>query len=91
MLGMADINIEQFLPVFAQTGAKVAFLSPTPTGMAKSIIDAIADVRILLKESGIHDYDLQKQGPENKTIVKSFFVNHDAVVEFVSNNSRVYT
>lgn len=32
MLAMSDVNIEQFLPLFANTGVPVAFLVPTPTG-----------------------------------------------------------
>ena len=91
MLGMADTNIEQFLPVFAQTGARVAFLSPTPTGMMKSIIDAIGDVRILLKESGVHDYDSQGQGQENKVTIRSFFVYSGSVVETVASLYRPVT
>jgi len=74
---MTDTNIETFLPIFASTGAKVAFLSPTPTGMEKSIMDAIGDVRYLLKESGLHDYDAQQQGPDYKEIVTSFLVYPD--------------
>ena len=41
MLAKADTNLESFFPIFASTGAKVAFLSPTPTGYEKSIMDAI--------------------------------------------------
>ncbi|MBR0382370.1 MAG: MvaI/BcnI restriction endonuclease family protein [Eubacterium sp.] len=91
MLAMADTNLEQFLPIFASTGAKVAFLSPTPTGMEKSIMDAIGDVRILLKEQGIHDYDYQGQGPENKVIVPAYFVMPDGVIETAASLYRPVT
>lgn len=37
-------------------------------------MDAIGSVRILLKEAGIHDYEFQGQGPQNKVIVDSYFV-----------------
>ena len=66
MLAMSDINIDQFLPLFADVGISVAFLVPTPTGYDKSIMDAIGSVRELLKEEGIHDYELQDQGPAAK-------------------------
>ena len=62
MLAMADTNIGQFLPVFAELGISVAFLVPTPTGYEKSIMDATIPVRQLLREANIHDYDQQKQG-----------------------------
>lgn len=54
MLAMSDIYIDQFFPVFANAGLPVAFLVPTPTGYDKSIMDAIATVRTLLKETDIH-------------------------------------
>ncbi len=91
MLAMADVNIEQFLPIFAAIGAKVAFLSPTPTGYEKSIMDAIGDVRILLKESGIHDYELQKQGPDNKVMVDSFFVTSQGLTPTAASLYRPIT
>ena len=91
MLEMADTNLEQFLPVFASTGAKVAFLSPTPTGMEKSIMDAIGDVRILLKDQGIHDYENQGQGPQNKAIVPAFFVYPDRIEETSASLYRPVT
>lgn len=91
MLALADISLEQFLPIFASTGAKVAFLSPTPTGMQKSIMDAIGDVRILLKEQGIHNYEFQKQGPENKVIVPAFFVLPDGLIETAASLYRPKT
>lgn len=80
MLAMTDTPIESFLPVFASTGIPVAFLVPTPTGFGKSIMDAIAPVRNLLKDAGLHDYDEQKQGPANKVLVESYFVHADHVV-----------
>ena len=80
MLAMTDTPIESFLPVFASTGIPVAFLVPTPTGFGKSIMDAIAPVRDLLKDAGLHDYEEQKQGPANKVLVESYFVHADRVV-----------
>jgi len=80
MLAMTDTPIESFLPVFASTGIPVAFLVPTPTGFGKSIMDAIAPVRNLLKDAGLHDYEEQKQGPANKVLVESYFVHADHVV-----------
>lgn len=44
----------------------LALIEPTETGLKKSIMDATGSVRSFLKENGIHDYDTQGQGPENK-------------------------
>ena len=91
MLAMADTPIESFLPVFAGTGAQVAFLVPTPTGFGKSIMDAIAPVRTLLKEAGLHDYEEQKQGPANKILIESYFVYPDRLVETQTSLYRPLT
>jgi len=91
MLSMADKRTDEFFPIFANTGAKVAFLSPTPTGLEKSIMDAIGDVRVLLKEAGIHDYEAQRQGPESKVKVESYFVTPDRLINTVASLYRPIT
>lgn len=77
MLAMSDVDINMFFPVFAQAHVSVAFLVPTPTGYEKSIMDAIGTVRELLFEEGIHNYNIQGQGPENKRMIESYFVTVD--------------
>lgn len=74
MLAMADTNIGQFLPIFAELGIPVAFLVPTPTGYEKSIMDATIPVRQLLRDANIHDYEQQRQGPEEKVLTRSYFL-----------------
>ena len=91
MLAMSDINIDQFLPVFADVGVSVAFLVPTPTGYDKSIMDAIGSVRELLKDEGIHDYELQDQGPAAKKMWPSFFVTADGLIETEASLYRPVT
>lgn len=91
MLAMSDIYIDQFFPVFANAGLPVAFLVPTPTGYDKSIMDAIATVRTLLKETDIHDYYFQEQGPENKARVPSYFVEYNGMVETMASLYRLKT
>ena len=41
----------------------------TSTGLRKSIMDATAPMRAYFKENGVHDYELQPQGPEYKAVV----------------------
>ena len=91
MLAMSDIYIDQFFPVFANAGLPVAFLVPTPTGYDKSIMDEIATVRTLLKETDIHDYYFQEQGPENKARVPSYFVEYNGMVETMASLYRPKT
>lgn len=91
MLLMSDTNIEQFIPIFADTGVSVAFLVPTPTGYGKSIMDATAPVRELLKNASIHNYETQNQGPENKVLIQSYFVYPDKLQETVASLYRPLT
>lgn len=91
MLAMSDTPIEKYLPVFASSGVNVSFLVPTPTGYEKAIMDATAPVRQLLFNSGIHDYEKQGQGQENKVMVKSFFVEEQGLIETAASLYRPVT
>jgi hypothetical protein len=91
MLAMSDINIDQFFSIFASTGVPVAFLVPTPTGYGKSIMDATSPVRELLKNANIHDYEAQKQGPEAKQTIESYFVGYDCLQETPASLYRPVT
>ncbi|MCL4232525.1 MAG: MvaI/BcnI restriction endonuclease family protein [Dehalococcoidia bacterium] len=57
------------------TGAPVSYLHLTATGHAKSLMDATAPIRSLLKESGIHDYDEQAKGPSHKVLLPALCVS----------------
>lgn len=91
MLSQANTSIDKFLRIFSEVGIPVAFLVPTPTGYAKSIMDAIAPVRDLLLKSGLHDYGTQKQGPDNKVIAPAFFVETDKLIETSASLYRPVT
>ena len=51
---------------------------PTKTGLSKSIMDATSTVRNFLKDKGIHNYDVQKPGPDNKIKLEGVFVRDEA-------------
>ena len=46
----------------------------TETGLKKSILDATAPVRAYFKEKGIHDYELQPQGPDYKRFIETYIL-----------------
>ncbi len=50
---------------------------PTATGLSKSIMDATQKIRRFLVEKGIHDYEKQEFGPENKVLITACFINSD--------------
>lgn len=81
MLSKSDVNIGNFLPLFADMGVEVAFLVPTPTGYEKSIMDATGPVRALLKGKGIHDYKAQRQGPEAKQMWPAVIITARGIVK----------
>lgn len=51
-----------------------ATIQITDTGLKKSILDATAPVRAYFKEKGVHDYDLQLQGPEHKRVIDTYIL-----------------
>lgn len=91
MLKMSDTSIRSFLPFFANVGLQVAFLVPTPTGYQKSIMDATIPLREMLREAGIHNYIEQRQGPECKKLVKTYFLTPDRMIETEASLYRPVT
>ena len=91
MLAMSDTDIGQFIPLFAHAGVPVAFLVPTPTGFGKSIMDATTPVRQLFLDQHIHDYDMQRQGPQNKVLVRTYFVTSTNCIETQTSLYRPVT
>lgn len=59
------------IKILTKNQVSLALIEPTETGLKKSIMDATGPVRNYLKENNIHDYDLQQQGPEHKTIIRA--------------------
>ena len=55
-------------------GCESVLMFVTGTGLKKHILDATEPLRNLLKNSGIHDYEKQGQGPENKVRKMSRFI-----------------
>lgn len=65
----------------AKRGINFTFLEPTATGLKKSIMDATTPVRLILKETGLHDYETQSQGPDHKQILKTILVDGEKVLK----------
>jgi hypothetical protein len=57
------------------SGFNSVLLFITSTGLEKSILDATDPMRRLLCRSGIHDYQTQNQGQENKKITVGIFID----------------
>lgn len=69
VLSNSDFSIQDALQFFATHDLEVGLLSPTATGLGKSIMDAHGDLRAFLRSAGVHDYDTQLQGESGKAVV----------------------
>ncbi len=69
------------LKILTSHSVSLALLEPTKTGLKKSIMDATGSVRAYLQKSNIHDYSMQKQGPEHKIITDGFLYENDKVLK----------
>ena len=63
-------------------GVESAPLFITQTGFQKSICDATYSIRDFFLKNGVHDYSVQCQGPENKTIRDIIMVSSDGINKF---------
>jgi hypothetical protein len=54
---------------FTSRLVELTLIEPTATGFRKSILDVTAPVRNYLAEKGLHDYELQAQGPGSKVLL----------------------
>ena len=56
------------LTKLSEAGLECSLIYLTETGLRKSILDATAPVRELLRHSGVHNYDQQAQGTSKKVM-----------------------
>jgi hypothetical protein len=80
MLTKADIPISTVIASLSSFRLEAGFLVPTPTGLEKSILDAHEDIRSFLAKSGLHCFDEQGQGPENKVKIPANIITEDGVI-----------
>lgn len=81
MLARSDTPIDQIAANLAEHGVEAGYFVPTDTGMTKSIVDAHETIRRFLKSKSLHDFDLQRQGPEHKKLIAVKLVLPDKTVD----------
>ncbi len=81
MLERSDTSVSQTLKAFSNFNMDVCLFVPTPTGLTKGYMDAIASAREYLEETRFHSYALQFQGQEYKVVRQAFFVYPDRLEE----------
>jgi hypothetical protein len=68
------------IKLLTKNQVSLSLIEPTKTGLKKSIMDATGSVRSFLKNNNIHDYDIQKQGPENKVQIEALIYQDFQVI-----------
>jgi hypothetical protein len=86
MRQLTKIEINR-IKVLTENSVEMTLIEPTETGLIKSIMDATGSVREYLKSKNIHDFGIQKQGPESKIQVNSFLIEQD---RFVNSAASLY-
>ena len=77
MLSKSDCSIPDAEKSITVSGFDFAFVVPTENGLSKSILDAHESLRFFLERSGLHFYDKQKKGPDNKIVLDCYFALTD--------------
>lgn len=90
MRQLTTLEIER-IKLLTEKSVELCLIEPTETGLEKSIMDATGSVRTYLRSQGIHDYELQKQGQDNKVQVASFLVSPNEVLISVASLYRPNT
>ncbi|WP_166870844.1 MvaI/BcnI family restriction endonuclease [Salinibacterium sp. ZJ450] len=76
------------LSLLTKAGVPISLLEPTQTALGKSIIDAVEDFRRFLSEQGVHDYETQPQGQDNKKVVPALLLTEED--RFVRADASLY-
>lgn len=87
----ADKDPSKYMFKIAGVCGPFCFMTVTETGLNKSIMDATGSTRFFLKEAMLHDYSEQKQGPENKKIIKSHLVTEEGLIDSAASLYRPMT
>lgn len=87
-LSSVEINRVKLL---TENSVELTLIEPTKTGLSKSIMDATGSVRNYLKEKLVHNYELQKQGPENKIQIAANLLTDEGLISSVASLYRPFT
>lgn len=90
MRQLTNLEIER-IKLLTEKSVEICLIEPTGTGLEKSIMDATGSVRTYLKANNIHDYEIQKQGPESKIQVPSFLISPTGLINSIASLYRPNT
>lgn len=90
MRPLTTIEINR-IKLLTKKSVELCLIEPTGTGLEKSIMDATGSVRTYLKVSNLHDFELQKQGQENKIQIASFLIGYSELTNSLASLYRPNT
>lgn len=90
MRELTTIEIDR-IKILTENSVEFCLIEPTETGLGKSIMDATGSVRNYLKSKGIHIFDLQNQGQENKVQITSKLIYDGKIVNSIASLYRPNT
>jgi len=90
MRQLTSTEIER-IKILTENSVELTLIEPTKTGLEKSILDATGPVRNYLMTKGLHDYNIQKQGPEHKVHIPASLIQEDKLVPSIASLYRPVT
>lgn len=90
MRKLTRIENERF-ELLTKNQVSFTLIQPTETALKKSIMDATGSVRNFLYREQIHDYEKQKQGPNNKVLIDCMIYIQDKVIRSKASLYRPIT
>lgn len=79
MRQLTAIEIDR-IKLLTEKSVELCLIEPTQTGLNKSIMDATGSVRTYLQTTAIHDFAQQKQGQDDKVLVKSTLISSFGII-----------
>jgi len=90
MRTLSNVEISR-IKLLTENSIEFTLIEPTKNGLEKSIMDATGPVRNYLKNIGIHDYELQLQGPENKVQIPAILIEESKRIQSLASLYRPLT
>lgn len=81
----------EMIKLLTENSVELTLIEPTENGLQKSIMDATGPVRDYLKVKSVHNYEMQKQGPENKVQIAANFISDQGLISSVASLYRPVT
>jgi len=90
MRQLSALEIDR-IKLLTEKSVELCLIEPTQTGLNKSIMDATGSVRTYLKSKSIHDFAIQRQGQEDKVLIKTSLVSSFGLIQSAASLYRPNT